>query len=101
MRTTHWKSAAIAIASSMEAQTSVIRISSVGKCADGRMSHQIIDASSSSPALTRMSTCRLYSLQESKRDGSPVRGNSSKTLNRYDFKPESSPRQNGDEVESI
>ena len=48
--------------SSISGQTSVMRISSVGKRAEGRKSHQILVASSISPALTSSSMARSYSL---------------------------------------
>ena len=48
----------MAMVSSSRVQTSVIRISSVGKRAEGRRSHQILVASSISPTLTRVSTVR-------------------------------------------
>ena len=60
----------------MRVQTSVMRISSVGNFPDGRISHQILVASSMIPLRTSTSTVRWNSPKLSKRCGSPVRGSS-------------------------
>ena len=68
--------AATHTASSSRVHTSVMRISSVGKRAEGRRSHQILLASSMTPLRTSRSTVWRYSSQLSKRPGRPVRGSS-------------------------
>jgi hypothetical protein len=62
MRKMQRNSAAMVMPSASSGQTSVMRISSVGKRAEGRKSHQILVASSISPAFTRTSMERSYSL---------------------------------------
>ena len=90
---------AIASPSSSRVHTSVMRSSSVGKRAEGRRSHQILVASSITPAFTSTSTVRAYSSQPAKRPGRPVRGSSCEMASRQLLRPVSSPSQNGEEVE--
>ena len=69
-------------ASSIRVHTSVMRISSVGTRALGRMSHHSLVASSIRPAATRLATVRSYSPALWKVSGSPERGSSSITESR-------------------
>src|SRR5262249_13401245 len=93
-------SAAIAIVSSTRMGMSHTRISSVPKNGCGRTSHQIFLALS----MQLVRTSRLTKFSKSDHDenvsGMFVRGNRSKTLQRYDFRPVFIPIQNGELVES-
>ena len=66
---------------------SVMRISIVGKRAEGRRSHQILVASSMQPSFTRRSTMRRYSAALEKVCGSPARGSSTVTERAVGFEP--------------
>src|SRR5579872_866168 len=93
-------SAAMASVSSTRIGRSQMRTSSVEKNGCGRTSHQIFFALSMH--FVRMS--RLvkfsYSDQLANVSGMFVRGNLSKTLQRYDLSPVSIPSQNGELAES-
>ena len=92
--------AAIASVSSTRIGRSQIRTSSVEKNGCGRTSHQMRLALSMQ--LVRMSspTSPSKSAQLVNVSGIFVRGNLSKTLQRYDFRPVFMPSQNGELVES-
>ena len=83
----------------MRVQMSVLRISTVGYRALGRMSHQSLVASSITPAPTRTSTCRRYSPHPANSSGIPVLGRARHTDVRYDFNPVSLPCQKGEDVD--
>src|SRR3954468_9461617 len=95
-----WIKAASAIVSSRRSGMSQIRTSRVLKNGCGRMSHQIFLALSMQFVRMRRLTKFSYSLQLVNVSGILVRGNLSKTLQRYDFNPVFIPSQKGEFAES-
>src|SRR5579872_5458308 len=95
-----WMSAAKAMVSSRRMGMSQTRNSSVLKNGCGRMSHQIFLALSMQLVLMSRLTKFSNSDQLEYVSGMLVRGNLSKTLQRYDFNPVFIPCQNGELAES-
>src|SRR2546423_1216176 len=98
--TVAWISAARAMVSSKRRGISQMRISSVLKNGCGRMSHQIFFALSMHLVRINRLTKFSKSLQLVKVSGMLVRGNLSKTLQRYDLSPVFIPNQKGEFAES-
>src|SRR5579862_7677635 len=90
----------MAMVSSRRIGISQTRTSSVLKNGCGRMSHQIFLPLSMQLVLTSRATKFSYSDQLANVSGMPVRGKRSKTLQRYDLKPEFMPIQKGEFVDS-